>query len=813
MPDTYWYLNRLKSMTFSEITYRLYQQVYRQLDRLKRQLNEKQCPYGTYKHDESKFELITMLTRRLRYLFQWNNEKDFFLEHYPGVPLTSLGCFPVFELDFPMNEGNVDWHVDPKSGKRWPATFSGSLDIRDSKHVGEVDYVWRISRCQHLFTIAKTGFLANNDSAKNNVIEQISSWITSNPYLTGVNWTSSMELAIRCISWFIALSFLTQEGNHPDSDIGDIITSIKLQADYIENHLSQYSSANNHLVSELTGLISIGLIFKNDSEGQKWLQKGLTELTNEVDRQIYSDGVNKEQSTHYHSFVLDCLLWVIVIAKRDGIEIPGVIARKAETMCCFLAAIMDASGNVPAIGDSDDGYLLWLTDMEKLNNYRSQLATGAVLFNRPEFKAKAKIFDEKSFWLLGTEGYTAFEQLCAPLKPEKSQAFPDGGYYVMKSGLTNEEKLLIFDCGPLGYPSTAAHGHADAMSIYLSIGGSPVLIDPGTYTYLSYPEWREYFRSTAAHNTVTINDSNQSQTGGPYIWIKQAKSRCDAWYSSPSIDYVAGYHDGYLKRHGVMHQRRILFVKPDYFLIEDCFDGNRTFDAQTFFHFAQGETILQKNKTHYQCKYQSQLEGPSLQIIVPDWSELQVDIVKANESTTQGWISPRYGHKIPASVMTTSVKTKGEYRLPHLLIPKTNKLLDDSGTNNLVCWQFNIDRKPGYEQVVLEFEQYHDDIFMLYDPDLILKIGTIEIGAQTVLVRCRIDGTISSVFSMNTSNFKLGGGKKHNHKLKNAYIDLKFDEGLSPVLNGEVVDTISPSSKIYHRDDIGLFRRADKSCY
>ena len=87
---------------------------------------------------------------------------------------------------------------------------------------------------------------------------------------------------------------------------------------------------------------------------------------------------------------------------------------------------------------------------------------------------------------------------------------------------TRDELRIVADAGPLGYLSIAAHGHADALAFTLSAHGQELLIDPGTYAYHTEREWRDWFRGTAAHNTVTLDDENQSVIGGNFMWLQRA---------------------------------------------------------------------------------------------------------------------------------------------------------------------------------------------------------------------------------------------------------------------------------------------------
>lgn len=761
MANISWYYNRLRTMSIKEIGYRIYNLYLNQLEKLR--WNIANIEYFNQKFDLERSkkvdkENILNFLILLRQLFPWQTDKDFFLRNYSKSNISTKEkekTFPIFEQLIEITLTNIDWHKDPKTGKDWPLIYSDNIDIRDATKVGEVDYIWRINRCQHLTWQARSGFLNDNSILIKLVLSEIELWIRSNPYRKGVNWTSSMEIAIRCISWIIAIAFLAQKENLPQNVLWKIISSIKVQVDYINKHLSRFSSANNHLIVELTGLITFGLIFRDESKGKKWLRRGLRELQQELEKQTYLDGVNKEQSTHYHSMVLDCLLWVIVLCRRNQIDVPEAILNYAEKMCEFIAAIMDSNGHIPSIGDSDDGCLFWLADMKKLNNFQSQMATGAVLFNRSDFKSMTENFDEKSFWLLGRYGYRKFQALINSEKVTESKAFLDAGYFVFKSGQKESELLLMFDCGSLGYPSTAAHGHADALSIWLSIGGSPVLVDSGTYSYLSHPTWREYFRGTSAHNTVVINDSNQSEIGGPYIWNNKANSYCEKWFQSSIYDYVAGSHNGYLKHHQAMHCRRILFLKPSYWLIEDCFVTQKDFEAEVFFHFSQGKSSLNTTETTHSIDFTEKAGKSGLIITLPNYKLAETGILHGEESMMQGWISTKYGLKMKSSVLSIKLKSTGFDRLTYLLIPKFKKTLDDRQNEFNVNSQHSFKMESGYESLNLCDNTYQDDFYFIHEPDLMLQLGEMLVNAQTIITRSNQFGIIESIFLLAPSKIRL----------------------------------------------------------
>ena len=119
---------------------------------------------------------------------------------------------------------------------------------------------------------------------------------------------------------------------------------------------------------------------------------------------------------------------------------------------------------------------------------------------------------------------------------------------------------LLVDAGPLGYLSIAAHGHADALSFVLNIGDREILVDPGTYAYHTDPGWRRYFRSTLAHNTVGIDEQDQSLQAGNFMWTDHARARCIEFEAGNAMQRFVGEHYGYERLEDpVVHRREILF--------------------------------------------------------------------------------------------------------------------------------------------------------------------------------------------------------------------------------------------------------------
>ena len=192
---------------------------------------------------------------------------------------------------------------------------------------------------------------------------------------------------------------------------------------------------------------------------------------------------------------------------------------------------------------------------------------------------------QRVYWSLGPQGNKRRGEVGDGSGGDelKSRAFPDAGYYLLQRGHcepTDTVRLVgrcdpedrvsvLFDCGNLGFESIAAHGHADALQFTLRAFGCDVIVDPGTYDYFTYDDWRDYFRSTAAHNTIVIDGQDQSQMDGSFMWSHQAEARCLHWEPSEAGGLVSGEHDGYHRLVNPVTHRRTVTLENTGLTIRD----------------------------------------------------------------------------------------------------------------------------------------------------------------------------------------------------------------------------------------------------
>src|SRR6185503_3532645 len=237
------------------------------------------------------------------------------------------------------------------------------------------------------------------------------------------------------------------------------LRSIHGHARFVRGYFSRHSSANNHLIGEAAGLYVAARTWPLWPEARQWLAAAEAIIERETLLQNGTDGVNREQAVSYQQFELDLLLLAMLAARAHDARFSPAVEHRINTMLEFIAGIMDAGGNVPAIGDSDDGCVVRLSQEPKFCRYRSVLATGALLFARDDFRARAGKLDDKTRWLFGDKADARFAAAARPPQPQPRRAFPEGGYYVLGCNFESQSEVrLVVDAGPLGYNTIAAHG-------------------------------------------------------------------------------------------------------------------------------------------------------------------------------------------------------------------------------------------------------------------------------------------------------------------------------------------------------------------
>jgi hypothetical protein len=565
------------------------------------------------------------------------------------------GHWPVFGHQRDDMAPAPDWFLDPTTGRRAPdRTYCFDIDYRDAATVGDVKQVWELSRHQHLTVLAAAYHLDGDERYAQAIATHLRSWWAANPFLSGIHWTSGIELGVRLLSWIWIRRLLDGwpgagplfEGNRV------FLQQLHHHQEWLTRLPSHGSSANNHLVAEMAGQFAAACAFPWFPESTAWRETAAATLQRELPRQTFACGLNRELATEYHGFVLELGLAAALEGELAGHRLGGPAWDTLRRMTDALAAVVDAHLRPPRQGDGDDGHGL-LLDGPGYDRWASLLATGAVLFGPATWWPAGLPGDART----GLWTRLASRPLAAAARPARRPSlFPDAGMAILRDNDNRPDELWCrADHGPHGYLSIAAHAHADALAIEFRVGGVDVLADPGTYCYGVEPIWRAWFRSTQAHNTLEVGGVDQSVTAGPHLWTRQARSELEqatGLDGGPVAEWHAA-HDGYRRlRPPAVHHRSVrLDRRARRLVIEDRLDTSGVHDCRLAFHL--GPDVV--------CTLQggrAELEWPANRgrriatLALPDtlvWRRLE-----GRSDPPAGWYSPAFGVRVPAVTLLGS---------------------------------------------------------------------------------------------------------------------------------------------------------------
>jgi hypothetical protein len=550
----------------------------------------------------------------------------------------------------------IDWHSN--QGKRTDRLKPWyKIDFLDFSAGGDHKIIWELNRHQHLVTLAKAWLLTGQAQYVNEVVAQWYSWQKANPYPLGVNWASSLEVGLRSISWIWARILLAQCPEMPSNFESDLLIALRLNGRHIERYLSTYFSPNTHLLGEATALFFIGSLCPELPAANRWRNLGWQILLQESERQVREDGVYFEQSLYYHVYALDFFLHARILASVNATAIPELFDGVLKRMVDVVQAL-SATRAIEGFGD-DDGGRVFNPRRNHTECMIDPLVLGAVLYGD---KYRSASLTEESIWLFGDKAVEAFDKIAAR-RELASRSFPAGGIYLMNDSEPCLQQLMI-DAGPQG-TGHSGHGHADALSVRLSLAGQRFLVDCGTYCYVSDGEERNHFRGTGAHNTLRVDNLDQAVPEGPFAWSSIPQVVAETWLNGKTFDFFVGSHDGYHRLPDpVVHRRSVFHVKAGLWFIRDVAVGQGQHLLETFWHFSPQIEIAEEPgavKATLSLRDKSS-EHACLTFLIDRTSDWVAKVA-------EGVVSPAYGCKRAAPILRVHTNSGLPKECAVLLLP------------------------------------------------------------------------------------------------------------------------------------------------
>jgi hypothetical protein len=577
------------------------------------------------------------------------------------------GDWHVFGRNFDTAIADPDWHRCVRTGKRFaPDRYCFDVPYREADRVGDVKSLWEPSRLHHVTLLAAAYHLSGAERFAQRAADHLRSWWKANPPLRGIHWLSGIELGMRLIAWVWSRRLLAAwpgvaalfEGNR------DFRLQLYQHERWLAALHSRGSSANNHLIAEVAGLFLAATTFGGPPEQERWARLAAGILEQEIVSQTFPDGLNRELAFGYHGYALGLFMLAALEGEATGRPMSDdywrVMTRMADAMAANLG--VDATGASPCLvaprqGDGDDAHALML-DAPRDGAWSPLLdLCGAVLGALPWWPAWNRPSVLAALAAPLAKGRATAQSRSTEIRPaRRPRRFPEAGITFLRDETETPRSICCrVDHGPHGFLSTAAHGHADALSFELRIGGHPVLVDPGTYCYQGDPFWRRYFRSTIAHNALELGGTDQAAQAGLFLW----SSLPTGWLESatgidPSGINASGInggnvaelvvaHDGYRRlRPAVTHTRRFCYNRSEAsLLIEDRVDTKAPLPARLAFHLDPS----------VECR----LEGKCATLVWPAGSavlslpdNLTWQMHRGETQPPLGWYSAEFGEKVPA---------------------------------------------------------------------------------------------------------------------------------------------------------------------
>jgi hypothetical protein len=574
-------------------------------------------------------------------------------EHVRSVAQQLLeGHLKVFGHAVPMSGGIPEWNTDPATGTRIETSFGLFLDFR---HLGGVDikFLWEVNRHLWWVPLAQAFALDGDRRYLQRLGQLLVSWLDACPYARGANWSSPVEHGIRLINWSLVWGLIGGdrsplfEGEEGQRLLHRWLASIYQHMRFASDNYSKYSSADNHLIGEAAGVYVAAHVWDRWAQSRQMRREAKTILERETLRQFAPDGVNLEQASCYHTFSLRFLLAAGLCGRTNGDDFSAGFWARVEKAIVFLASMMDAGGHVPPIGDSDDGEVWRLGHGPAYDAYCSTVAIGAALFRRGDLQAKALSHGDGADelpWLPGLQPPASDESAMRSFPTE----FKRGGYVILGKALhTSDEFRATIDCGPLGYNRVAGHGHADALAVQVSWGGVQMLVDPGTFCYNAAPELRHFFRGTHAHNTLVVDDCDQSAYGASFLWLRDVNC---SLVPDGSRNGLHASHDGYRRlKDPVTHHRRITLRDNGSLVIDDWIDCAQPHRVELLWHAPAGALLTRQSGWEWLLTVQ---DHRVLRLTIESSEPFEASVIEGRESPPQGWVSTRFYQREPAPVLS-----------------------------------------------------------------------------------------------------------------------------------------------------------------
>ena len=419
----------------------------------------------------------------------------------------------------------------------------------DLKPEGNLSWSWDLNRHRFFLTLGTAYHYTGDPVYKNKLIELWQDWMRWNAPGRGMNWRSPFEVAARLRNWMWAYFLLAASSEVSPLFLRHARRGLTQHAAYLADHL-EFHWPNNHLLLEALSLYEFAVVFQGQG-GERYLPLAGRVLSAQVQEQILRDGVHSELCPMYHDIVASELDAFTLLCRKLGHSLPLSMEERIFSMKRFSAALRRSDGSIPLLGDSSSPDTCF------------------------RFDPDPRTCSDLIYWL--HSGLPPSVRTSASQRDLSLEIFSEGGYGIVRGAA--QQTHLTFDFGAFSRCPAANHGHSDALSFEFHAAGRPWIVDSGFFHLWNSrksdqqgtrsKDWSRYFRSTAAHNTVTIDEQEQNERSEDDDIGGQARVRLTNYTSNPNEVIIAAEAQPFWSQGEAVHQRRVSLSKSLTYCLAD----------------------------------------------------------------------------------------------------------------------------------------------------------------------------------------------------------------------------------------------------
>ena len=589
---------------------------YQILEKLQMDQLESVAPFLESRNQKQALKILLDRYREMDnlYLHVGKNDVTYIKNNYPQDVQQSitvadqvLDHYFLFRYDWDMEKTNV------------PHQFKGAIDWTAMPN-GDEEWCYMLNRHRYWIDLGKAYMLTGKEKYAKGFVDQATHWIDNNPLenkLKNLSWRR-IEAGIRAENWIKTFEYVKHSKHVTPEFLAKFLNSLHEHGTYLNSNFSEFSQTSNWGVLEFQGLYNLSLFLKEFKDAPKWQSDAIANLTTCINLQILPDGTQWEQSPMYHNEVFHCYMNVVYLARQKNIALPDDILQKTKDMAYANIKWQKPNYHQPLLGDSDD------TDL------RGILTFAAYLYKDPVIKSRAYAeADYENYFVIGPEEAKSYASLSTE-NPEFTSVFQQSsGDLYMRTSWEEDATYSSFHLKKLG----CGHGHDNLLHFTIYAQGRDYLVDAGRYSYVNSP-WRELFKSNLSHNTLGVDDL--PNTIYKDSWLNSFEARSQGIYTSMNsgFDYAEAENTAYQRLEDpVSVKRRMLFLKPNIWLVFDSFSAHGEHQYSQYFNFPNNQV---------------EVKGDGISTTYDNYN-LRIQPLKSLDvALKDAWHSPEYNLKTPS---------------------------------------------------------------------------------------------------------------------------------------------------------------------